>query len=441
MDTIITCPNCKTEIPLSDAFKHEIEAGVLAVERARHQHELDAAIKSAEATAAKKADQEAAQREAALRADAAEEKQRNAELRKQLEKLFAELSGLRRKDEERDLTFQQKLAAEEERIRSEARKNAAAEIALQLEKKDREIAAANEKAQQQERLLKNQLAAAEDRARAEARKSAEDEYALKLLEKDKQLADARQKVKEAEAKMQQGSQQTQGEVLELETEELLREAFRDDQISEVKKGQRGADITETVIDRRGRNCGTILWETKNGKWQEAWLAKLRDDQREAKAELAVLVVAQPPADIETFVHREGVWIVHRRSAGDLASLLRFSLIQVFAERINQAGKDEKMEVLYSYLTSVEFQHRIQAIVEGFSNLLDGIEREKRQFKVKWAQREKELRRIIDNTAGMYGELQAVTGRSLPPVAALELPEAMASVKAADAVSDALPQAA
>src|SRR3954452_13952011 len=98
MDTLITCPNCKTEIPLSDAFKHEIEAGVLATERARHQRELDVAVKSAEAAAAKKADQEAARREASLRAETAEEKQHSAELRKQLEELFAELRALRRKD-------------------------------------------------------------------------------------------------------------------------------------------------------------------------------------------------------------------------------------------------------------------------------------------------------------------------------------------------------
>src|ERR1044071_8360996 len=264
METVITCPNCKTEIPLSDAFKHEIEAGVLAAERARHQRELDIAVKLAEAAAAKKADQEAARREASLRAEAVEEKQRSAALLKQLEEMTTELRSLRRKDEERELTFQKQLAAEEERLR------------------------------------------------AEARRSADDEYALKLREKDKQLGDAWAKVKEAEAKITQGSQQTQGEALELEIEELLRDAFRDDAISEVKKGQRGADITEKVIDRRGRNCGTILWETKNGKWQETWLAKLRDDQREAKAHIAVLVATNPPADIETFVNRDGVWIVKRR---------------------------------------------------------------------------------------------------------------------------------
>src|SRR3954471_7087778 len=256
MDTVVTCPNCKTEIPLSDAFKHEIETGVLATERARHQRELDAAVKSAETAAVKKADQEAVRREASLRAEAAEEKQRSTALLKQLEEMTSELRSLRRKDEERELGFKKQLASEEDRIRAEARARAAADVALQLEKKDREIAAAREQAQRQEQMLRDQLTAAEDRARAEARKSANDEYALKLREKDKQLADARQKVKEAEAKITQGSQQTQGEALEIEIEELLRETFRDDEISEIKKGQNGADIVQKIVDRRGRCCGT-----------------------------------------------------------------------------------------------------------------------------------------------------------------------------------------
>jgi hypothetical protein len=424
MDTVITCPNCKTEIPLSDAFKHEIEAGVLATERARHQRELDAAVKSAEGAAAKKATEEAARREAALRAEATEEKDRNAALLKQLEELSGDLRALRRKDEERDLAYKQKLADEEERIRSDAKKSAAADVALQLDKKDREIATAREEAQKQERLLKDQLVAAEDRARADARKSADDEYALKLREKDKQLADAMQKVKEAEAKMQQGSQQAQGEVLELELEEILREAFRDDEISEIKKGQRGADTLQKVIDRKARHCGSILWESKNAQWSDTWLAKLRADQREAKAQIAVLVAVHPPADIDTFAHRDGIWIVRRRYARDLASLLRHTLTAVYAERANQAGKDEKMEILYGYLTSVEFQHRIQAIVEGFTYLFNDVEREKRWFETKWARQEKEIRKIIDSTQGMYGDLQAVTGRSLPTIAALETPDAI-----------------
>ena len=113
--------------------------------------------------------------------------------------------------------------------------------------------------------------------------------------------------------------------------------------------------------------------------------------------------------------------MQRRHAKDLAVLLRYSLIQIYAERANLEGKDEKMEVLYQYLTSVEFQHRIQAIVEGFSYLWTDVEREKRWFATKWARQEKEIRKIIDSTQGMYGDLQAVTGRSLAAISALEAP--------------------
>jgi hypothetical protein len=99
--------------------------------------------------------------------------------------------------------------------------------------------------------------------------------------------------------------------------------------------------------------------------------------------------------------------------------------------------DEKMEILYSYLISPEFQHRVQAIVEGFTYLLNDVEREKRWFETKWARQEKEIRNIIDSTQGMYGDLQAVTGRSLPIIAALELPEGAALTSVGDAVSGAL----
>jgi hypothetical protein len=388
METTLKCPKCGADIPLSDAFRKEIEADVLAAEHERHKKELDEVRVSAAAAAAQKADQDAALREATLRAENTEEKERSARLLKQLEEMTGEIRALRRKDEERELAYKQQLAGEEERIRQDSRKTVAAE------------------------------------------------YELKDREKDMRLASALKQVEELKAKMQQGSQQSQGEAMELELEEILRQEFKDDDIEEVKKGQRGADVLHTVNDQRGRLCGAILWESKNAQWSETWLPKLRADQREAKAQIAVLVAVHPPADIETFLYRDGVWIAQRRYAKDLALLLRYSLIQVYAERANQAGKEEKMEVIYHYLTSVEFQHRVQAIVEGFTYLWGDVEREKRWFATKWARQEKEIRKIIDSTQGMYGDLQAVTGRSLAAVPALEAPAKDGADEGAD-ISGAL----
>lgn len=371
-------PKCNADIPLT-AFRREIEWEVLAEERERHAKDLDDVRTAAAAAAAHKANQEHESREAALQAETIEERERSKRLLKQLEDLTAGIRALKRKDEERELAYKQQLAGDEDRIRDETRKNVA------------------------------------------------QEFELKGREKDKHLADALHQVEELKAKMQRGSQQAQGEVLELETEELLRHEFKDDEVTEVKKGRRGVDVVQKVSDRRGRFCGTILWETKNAQWTETWLPKLRADQREAKAQIAVLVAVQPSPGVETFLYRDGVWIVQRRHAKDLAVLLRYSLIQIYAERANLEGKDEKMEVLYQYLTSVEFQHRIQAIVEGFSYLWTDVEREKRWFATKWPGKRRKIRKIIDSTQGMYGDLQAVTGRSLAAIPVLEAPSAKLTI--------------
>jgi hypothetical protein len=184
----LKCPKCSAEIPLSDAFRKEIEAEMLAEERARHADELDEARTAAALAAAQRAEQDHASREAALQAEAIEERERNRRLLSQLEELTGEIRALKRKDEERELVYKQQLAAEEDRIRAETRKNVV------------------------------------------------DEFLLKDREKDQRLTNALRQVEELKAKMQQGSQQTQGEVLELELEELLRQEFRDDEVTEVKKG-------------------------------------------------------------------------------------------------------------------------------------------------------------------------------------------------------------
>jgi hypothetical protein len=270
--------------------------------------------------------------------------------------------------------------------------------------------------QMQKKLLEE-----EEKIRQEMRKSMDEEHRLKDAEKDMKLQNA---LKEADAlrrRLEQGSQQTQGEVLEMEIEEILRREFPGDSVSEVKKGQRGADIIQEVIDKNGKKCGSILWESKNAKWSDGWIEKLKEDQRQAKADLAVLVATNPPEEVETFIYdRRGVWITTRKLLGALAFALRFDLIRVNSERLANVGKNEKMEVLYQYITSPEFKHRVEAIVTSFGNMQSEIERERRWFQTKWARQEKQLRQLVDHTQGMYGDLQGVVGRSLPDIQPLEL---------------------
>lgn len=373
MITTIKCKSCGEEIEISEALQHQIEEQILVNERSKHQKELEKIKGQVREEVLQKSKKDFEFQIQSLQKGREEEEKRNAKLLKQSVDLSEELRKLRHKDEERELEMKKRIAKEEERIRGEAR----------------------------EKVL--------------------EEHESKDREKDKKLQDALKQIDALKAQIQRGSQQTQGEVMELVLEKILKGEFPQDEIFEVKKGQRGADVVQTVVDENGKNCGKILWESKNAQWNKAWLAKLRQDRRDAKADIAVLVATNPPQEIDTFAFTEGVWITKMNVVRNLTVALRHNLISIHNERANADGKDDKKEVLYQYLTSVEFKLRVEGIVEAFNNLQQDIEKEKRWFNTKWARQETEIRKIVDNTQGMYGDLQAATGRALSPIEALELP--------------------
>lgn len=363
MANTIICKNCGTEIEVTEALTHQIEEKVIETTRIKLKEETE-----------KEVELKFVSKFSNLEKEKEEEKARNKKLSSQIDELLDETRALRRKDEDRELEMKKKLLESEESIRNEARRKA------------------------------------------------EEEHQLKDTEKEKLINDLKKSLEDAQKKATQGSQQTQGESLELTLETKLRQEFPNDEISEVKKGVRGADITQLVVDKLNRKCGSILWESKNAKWSDGWIEKLKEDQRQAKADLAVLVSVNLPEGISTFNFVRGVWVCGWTSFVPLALALRFNLINIYFEKQNAVGVDEKMKVLYEYLTGNEFKHRVEGIVEAFGTLQDDIEREKRWFSSKWARQEKEIRKVIDHTHGMYGDLQGVTGRALPEIKSLELPE-------------------
>lgn len=320
-----------------------------------------------------------------------------------------------------ELTFLKEQMGKQETQLKEARQ---AELALRQEKVKLED---DKKAFELEK--QRQLDAERAKIKEDAEKQAQQTQELKMMEMQKQLGDAlkaNQDVSKANEelrrKLQQGSQQTQGEVLELELESLLRTEFPTDEIRPVAKGVRGADVLQVVKDKNGRECGSILWELKNAQWSEKWLDKLREDQRSSKADVAVLVSINLPDAIKAknFAFTKGVWVTSRSLCVALAQALRLQLNQVFVTKLAAVGKNEKMEVLYHYLSGLEFKQRVEAIIEAFTSLQDELEREKRWFSTKWARQEKNIRKVMDQTHGMHGDLQSIMGASLPEIKQLQL---------------------
>lgn len=368
-ETVIRCPNCGTAIPLSEALSEQLRETVLAQVREGYEARI-----------------EQARQQAAARA------------REQLE---IDLRGL-----------QDELAEQ----RRKAQQAQAAELVLRREK-----SALEARARELDLEVARRIDAARGELEAAIRKAAAEEQDLRLKEKEKQIADLRRALDDAKRRSELGSQELQGEVLELDIQAALERQFPHDRIEPVPKGMRGADIVQHVVDQRGRECGSIVWETKNTKhWQPVWLDKLKQDQRTVGAGLAVLVSVVVPDGISGFGHADGVWVSDLKSWPALALALREQLVQVAFAHAASEGKNDKMELLYRYLAGDQFRQRVQGIVEAFNGLQEQLARERRAMEKLWREREKQIERVMSNTVGMYGEMRGLIGASMPQIAALEL---------------------
>jgi hypothetical protein len=257
--------------------------------------------------------------------------------------------------------------------------------------------------------------------REQAKKEAEEGLKLKVLEKEQTIVSMQKQIEELKRKAEQGSQQLQGEVQELELEALLRTKFPRDTIESVPKGEHGGDALQHVVGPSGQPCGTIIWESKRTKnWSDGWLAKLREDQRAAKAEIAVIVSQSLPKDVDTFGVVEGVWVTHPKTVLPLALTLRHTLIEVGCARQASEGQQTKTEMIYQYLTGPRFRHRVEAIVEAFSAMQEDLDKEKKAITKQWAKREEQIERVMQATAGMYGDLQGIAGKTIQEIEGLEL---------------------
>jgi len=257
--------------------------------------------------------------------------------------------------------------------------------------------------------------------REQARREAEESLSLKVREKEETINAMQRQIDDLKRRAEQGSQQLQGEVQELELEQLLNAKFPMDLIEPVPKGVHGGDVVHRVNGPLGQSCGTILWESKRTKnWSDGWLVKLREDQRAAKAEIAVIVSQALPKEVDTFELIDGVWVTHPRAALPVAVTLRHTLLEVSLARQSSEGQQTKMELVYQYLTGPRFRQRIQAIVEAFSTMHEDLGKEKRAITKQWAKREEQIERVMGATVGMYGDLQGIAGRSLQEIEGLGL---------------------
>jgi hypothetical protein len=289
---------------------------------------------------------------------------------------------------------------------------------LELHKKNREL---TEQAENQELEIARRIEQERKLIREAALKQADEQSQLKRAEDKLVIESLRKKIEDLQRKAEQGSQQLQGEAQEIVLQSLLLSLFPGDIIEEVSQGARGADLIQRVIDSNGRECGAILWESKNTKnWSDQWLSKAIDDQQSAKTSCACIVSQAVPKSIQHFGEMNGVWVASWSCARSVATVLRRVLVETTQARIASAGQDCKKEQVYNYLSGPEFRNRIRGLVEPYIEMQADLEAEKRALNTRWNKRQKQLDRALASTTGLYGDLQGIIGNGLKEIEGMDL---------------------
>ena len=407
----VVCPQCKAEIklteslaaPLLESIRRDYEQRLIqkdadVAKREKVLHEREASLQQQKESL----DEQVAAKLRQERARITTEEQKKAKLAfgNDLEQRMKEITELQEVLRQRDAKLAEAQKAQADLIRKQR----------ELDDAKREI----------ELTIEKRVQADIETVREKAKKEAEEESRLKVMEAEQTISSMQRQIEELKRKAEQGSQQLQGEVQELELEGLLSSKFPRDKILPVPKGEFGGDVLHRVVGPQGQTCGTILWESKRTKnWSDSWLPKLREDQRAAKAEIAVIVSQALPKDVETFGVVDQVWVAHPKVALPVAVALRQTLIEIAGARQASEGQQTKMEIVYQYLTGPRFRQRIQAIVEAFSSMREDLDRERKAITKQWAKREEQIDRVMQATVGMYGDLQGIVGKTLQEIEGLE----------------------
>ncbi len=406
----VACPKCSHAFALSEGISRQ------AIERHAEdfEHSLAQRAKELEASLAadakRRAEREAAQQVGALKealaAAEAAAKSSKAQLEKARTEAAATAAAAAREQFELELKSANEALAAKEDVLQKFRTE---ELALRRQLREIEEARKNQELDYQRKLD-------EERSRIQeaARTALADEFARKEAQMRVQMESVQRELADAKRKLEQGSQQLQGEALECGLEEMLRAAFPLDEIVEVPKGVNGADLLQRVRSPSGPLCGTIVWEAKQTKaFQPAWLQKLKDDQQAVGAELAVLVTSAMPKEQngvrsgEPFVRQADVWITSFAAARPLAEALRGTLVEMHKLRQANLGRNEKMALVYEYICSPQFAQRVKSVVEGFRVMREELEAERAAMTRIWKKREMQLTRMTSGILGVVGDLQGI----------------------------------
>lgn len=415
MATHIKCPHCSNTFDVEDVLSSDVEQKI----KLQYEKKLQLSLSEIEVERKKLAEQE----------DEFEKKRKTTneifqqKLQQEKIKIENEVQQQVRKSVAQDFENQLRILIESDKEKDEKLKTAQQkELEFfrkeqDLKNRENELELVLQKKLVQERNNLSEQIRKEEQQRTSIK---EEEYQFKMKKLQMDLEEQHKLIEEMKRKAEQVSMQRQGEVQELLLEELLKDRFPFDVIGEVGKGVEGADCIQTVRNHLGNDCGKIIFESKRTKtFNYGWIDKLKADMRSKGADVAILVTQVYPKEFKCFGEYDGIWVCSFSEVVALTSAMRHTIMRIAETKRGEENKGEKMQLLYSYLTGIEFRQQMETIVEGFLSMKNSIDKERIQMEKLWKEREKQLHKVLMSTSGLYGSIKGIAGTSVGNIPLLE----------------------
>lgn len=220
-------------------------------------------------------------------------------------------------------------------------------------------------------------------------------------------------------RIRQGSVQSQGEAGEVLIEETLQNKYPNDEILEVPKGKKGADVLHRIRANSGKIAGTILYESKITKvFKKDWVKKLKTDMNDNSSDIGVIVTSVYPSGMKKASLVDGIWICSFYEFEVLSLALRENMISLFKNNLVRSVDGQVPQKLFEYLVSNEFKLAMEAMLKPIHEMEKQITSEEMAFKKQWKLRREMIKSVLIGTTDFTTSVQYIVGSGFPQIEGL-----------------------
>jgi hypothetical protein len=283
-------------------------------------------------------------------------------------------------------------------------------------KKDIEFKYENKLNEERERLAKERKLLEDRKYEVEMEKEEiKSAYAKRQINLERAIQKQNDVIDELRREADRRSLAELGDIPEEKLVDALHKEFPEDLFERFGKGRAGGDVVQTIM-YNNTPVTRILYESKNERnWKYGWIEKIKADRSSIQTTYAILVSKAFPRNEKHFAIIKGIPVVSPRILPHIARIMRSSIIAIERQKLSVFEKEEKIGILYTYLSSNEFRSSASTIGDSLNNLNELRNKEKIDHEKNWTKEESEVNNITKHFTKVTSNIETIMEKEDVPL--------------------------